>query len=222
MSGIPYIDCREASEALERYRCVHLISKKAAYPELAGDIVYGITKETVLIGEDVNIQIFGRCYVTAAGAFSAGEYVKCADNLGRVGAAGSVLTMDTGPANSGLYFTSKLRGYLGDTINVELDDPAGNDQPLVIGVTDKTIHIDLATGPAGAITSTAAAIKAALDATPAAFALVSTAVEGTGLGVVVADGPHYLTGGAGSIGVAFDDAAALGDEVEIFLFGGTL
>jgi len=86
--------------------------------------------------------------------------------------------------NSDVTYTAVNGGITGNDITIEYVDPVGNDQALAITVTDDAIEVSLATGPAGAITSTAAAIVAAIAADTDAAALVTGVADGTGLGVV--------------------------------------
>lgn len=104
----------------------------------------------------------------------------------------------TGTGNSGLVYTAKAAGALGNLITVELLDPAANSAALGVVVTGSAITVNLATSVAGAITSTAADVKAAIEGAAAAHALVAVSYPsgGAGSGVVVADAsPAALTGG---------------------------
>jgi hypothetical protein len=114
-----------------------------------------------------------------------------------------------------VYLTSKARGDLGgNNITAEFKNPGANNAPLSITVTDgtwrvhdpadadasdgiaeialpvKDIVVNLATDGTGAITSTAAQVVAAINADPAASALVSamTYLQSAGTGVVAATG----------------------------------
>jgi hypothetical protein len=100
--------------------------------------------------------------------------------------------------NNDLVFTAANGGTGGNSITVTYVDPAGNDQALGVVVTDSDIVVNLATGPAGAITSTADDIAAAIAADEDAAALVTVAdADGNdGSGVVTAMAEATLTGGA--------------------------
>jgi anaerobic selenocysteine-containing dehydrogenase len=106
-------------------------------------------------------------------------------------------TVDCTAANSDLTFTSKLAGVLGNAITVAYVDPAANDAVIGVSVVGNAISVSLATGPAGAITSAASDVKAAVDAFPAATALVSVAnaASNNGTGIVNAKPAQALTGG---------------------------
>lgn len=111
--------------------------------------------------------------------------------------AGVQATRTTGTGTSGLVWKAKHGGVDGNQISVALVDPGGNNVPLSVSVaaTDD-ITVTLATDGGGAITSTAAQVKTAVEANPTANALVDvTLVASPGDGVVVAAGAATLTGG---------------------------
>lgn len=101
----------------------------------------------------------------------------------------------TGTHND-LVFTSTETGDAGANITVTYVDPAGNSQSLAVttsvalylGKICRKIRVSLATGGGGAITSTAAAIHAAIEAEANANALVTVANKAgnDGTGVVTA------------------------------------
>jgi hypothetical protein len=97
-----------------------------------------------------------------------------------------------------LTYTAVAYGTAGNSITIRYVDPAGNDQALAVSVIASAITVSLATGPAGAITSTAAQIKAAVDASSPAHALVTVAVTGTGSTVQTAASVVNLASGAAS------------------------
>lgn len=102
-------------------------------------------------------------------------------------------------SNNALTFTSKLYGALGNDISVHLKDPGANGASLSISVTGRAIVASLATDSSGAITTTAAQLKTAIEANLAAAALVTIANTGasTGAGVIAASWrPVSLAGGA--------------------------
>lgn len=94
------------------------------------------------------------------------------------------LATDAGTASSkiiqDLTYTADAIGTAGNSITVVYVDPGANDQALSVGVVGTDITVNLATGPAGAITSTASEIKTAVDAFGAAAALVDITVSGVG------------------------------------------
>lgn len=137
-----------------------------------------------------------------------------------VGSIGDVceITGDGAPASSvqaslsrnpagddnALTFTAKTAGVGGDLISVAYVDPGANDAVLSVDVTDYAITVNLATDGGGSITSTAAEVKAAVEAKAEAAALVTvtidtgdTGVADDGSGVVTALAAANLASGAG-------------------------
>lgn len=102
-------------------------------------------------------------------------------------------------ANNDLTFTSKQRGRVANTISVRYVDPSANDASLSVSVSGRAITVNLATGEAGAITSTAAQVKTAIEGSAAASALVGVALapSNSGAGVVTALAATKLAGGRG-------------------------
>lgn len=101
--------------------------------------------------------------------------------------------------NNDLKFTSKLKGHFGNTIKVAYVDPDAANAKLAVTVSGTAIAVSLATDATKAITSTASDVKAAIEAVPAAAALVTVANAGadTGAGVVTAMAATALANGAG-------------------------
>jgi anaerobic selenocysteine-containing dehydrogenase len=109
--------------------------------------------------------------------------------------AAAALTVNTTAANSDVTYTAVTAGLAGNTITVEYAASATATAPLSVAVTGNDIKVTLAT-TTGVITSTANDVKTAVDATPAAAALVTTAVEGTGAGLVNIMAKAPLIGGS--------------------------
>lgn len=86
--------------------------------------------------------------------------------------------------NQSLTYTAVTSGAAGNLITVEYIDPPGNDVPLSVAVVGTAISVTLATNGSSVITSTGNDVKAAVNAFPAAAALVL--VSGTQAGVVTA------------------------------------
>lgn len=107
------------------------------------------------------------------------------------------LQTGTVTANNGITYTSKLAGVLGNKINLRLVDPKTNSAALSVVVSQQDILVTLATSAAGAITTTAAQLIAAITASPLAGALVSATATGasTGATVLTAATRQYLDGG---------------------------
>ena len=88
-----------------------------------------------------------------------------------------------------VVLTSKAYGHQGgNVLTAQLVNPGAADSPLSVSVTGNAIRVGLATDTAGAITSTAAQIVAALNANPAFAALATASLWRTspGNGVVLA------------------------------------
>lgn len=100
-------------------------------------------------------------------------------------------------ANNDLDFTAVTAGSAGNDITIRYVDPSAISQALAVSVLASAITVSLATDGAGVITSTAAEIDAAIDALPAAAALVTPANKAAndGSGVVIAMAATPLTGG---------------------------
>lgn len=111
--------------------------------------------------------------------------------------------------DNGLTFTALAPGVGGNEISIVYVDPEENDAALTVTVSGAAITVNLATSEVGAITTTAAEIKTAIEAHAVADTLVAVTIltsdTGTGddgSGVVTAMAEASLTGGAGTgIGV---------------------
>lgn len=116
----------------------------------------------------------------------------------------SLTVNPTGDENS-LIFTAVEYGSAGNSISVEYVDPQANDAELSVDVFRGQITVSLATGEAGAITSTAAQVKSAIAASYPASRLVTVAIDdsdgvlGDGSGVVTAMAAAPLENGAGTL-----------------------
>lgn len=122
------------------------------------------------------------------------------------GAVAATLTTNMTAATSDITLTAKVAGSAGNSINVTYVDPGAADQPLTVSVNVKTITVSLATNGAGAITSTAALVKAAINAHAEAAALVTAEDEGTGTGIVNAVVNANLAGGTDPVYCHFKPA----------------
>ena len=91
---------------------------------------------------------------------------------------------------------------------VNLIDPEGNDEELAVSVSGYTVNVSLATGGAGAITSTAAEVIAAVAADDDAAALV--AGDNTG----ASDGSAAVVEESGSSGVPDSTAAEVDAAID--------
>lgn len=111
-------------------------------------------------------------------------------------AVASTLARTSAAANSDLTFTDARQdaGASDTAVSVAFVN-GGNSQTLSVSVTGTAISVQLATDGGGLVTSTAAQVKAAIDASTSAAALVSVAQEGDGTGVVDAAASASLAGG---------------------------
>jgi len=116
------------------------------------------------------------------------------------GATAATLTVDPTGDNNALDYEAVAGGSAGNHISVEYIDPGATSQPLEVDVVDTAIRVWLATDGAGAITTIADDISAAIGAHPVASTLVTVTDSGVddGSGVVTEMGAAYLSGGAGA------------------------
>lgn len=115
----------------------------------------------------------------------------------------ATLTTSLTGANNDLKYTSVATGTAGNSNTVRYVDPGGNNAALSINITPSgstaALVVNLATDGAGAITTTASQIVAALALQGTAFTnymTVELAASNTGAGVVTALSITNLAGGA--------------------------
>jgi hypothetical protein len=151
---------------------------------------------TVIIDPDDLAGSFARL----RGGSTAGSTIRDIDGSGApsAGVQATLSTLLTGN-NNDLVFTAVPVGALGNRITVQYIDPGANNQALSARVTGGAIRIYLATGVAGAITTTAAQIAALPDFAALATAANKAANDGTG--IVTAMAATALTGGLDIPGV---------------------
>lgn len=101
-------------------------------------------------------------------------------------------------SNNAILWTAKVPGTAGESIKVQLLDPAQASQDLAVSVSGDTIVVSLETSAVPAITSTAAEVIAAVNAHLVANQLVTAANAGasTGAGIVAAVAATALDEGA--------------------------
>lgn len=147
-------------------------------------------------------------------------------------AASAQATRTVNPAgdDNALTYTAVVYGAGGHAISIRYVDPAANDAALAVSVVGSAITVSLATGVAGAITSTAAEVLAAIEASAPAAALVTVAIATSdsgvaddGSGVVTAMSVLSLAGGTGvGIGTAGPGSRYTDiTNVKLYLNGGT-
>ena len=133
--------------------------------------------------------------------------------------APATLTTALAGENNDMVFTAKENR----TIKVAYINPLGNNQALSVSVTVDTINVSLKTGSGGAIESTAAEIKAAIEAHYQANELVSVAhaTGNSGAGVVIALTATELANGVSAEGVLLNDVdCTYGDAAGAMLIRG--
>jgi len=147
--------------------------------------------------------------VGTAAAQNVGAFVSSTLHIANAGAPDDAAqaTLSRNPAgdDNALTFTSVAYGTGANSITITYVDPAANDAALSVGVAGSAITVNLATDGGGAITSTAAQVKTAVEGSGAAAALVTVAIDATdtgvaddGSGVVTALASAPMTGGAGT------------------------
>jgi hypothetical protein len=112
-----------------------------------------------------------------------------------VAAAQALLNTGLVGSNNAITWTAKRAGMGGNSVVITLTNPGGTN-PLTVTVVGNSVNVQLATN-AGAITSTAAQVIAAIKANSAANGLVDVANTGasTGAGVMAAVSATALSGG---------------------------
>jgi hypothetical protein len=150
-----------------------------------------------------------------------------------VPADGARATLARNPAgdDNALTFTAVEYGAGGNSISIAYIDPGAINQSLSVTVADKAITVSLATNGSGTITSTAAQVKAAIEANAVANALVTAAINTSdsgsaddGSGVVTALAAANMTGGAGFGVNVLGKGGLVADTTngKLYINGGTL
>ncbi|HWK29881.1 MAG TPA: M14 family zinc carboxypeptidase [Solirubrobacter sp.] len=101
---------------------------------------------------------------------------------------GSTSTLNATNAAKAVVLRTKAWGHEGgNDYSAQLVDPHANNAPLTVSLADKRVTVSLATDATGAITSTAAQVIAAINASPEASAVVEASKyrTNTAAGVVV-------------------------------------
>ena len=124
-------------------------------------------------------------------------------------ALASYLTTCTN-AESNILYTSKVIGPNGALIRVRYV-VSGTNTALSVSVSGNDITVNVATNGSGAATSTATQVKAAVDGSGPASALVTTALSGLGTGIVEAFGYRNLQDGSPQATLLYDSPTANAD-----------
>jgi hypothetical protein len=129
-------------------------------------------------------------------------------------AKAALTTVLTG-TNNDLTFRARKGGAAGNSITITLFDPPGNNVPLSVAVVGLAITVTLATDGASVITSTAAQVRDAINASPAAYSLVYAvlAASNDGTGLVTALAAANLIGGSDTLVETF--LGGLSDETAV-------
>lgn len=143
------------------------------------------------------------------------------------GAAAASTSTGVVGSNNAITYTAKEVGEAGTGISVSQVNPGTTNAALAVSVNGEAITVSLATDGAGAITTTAAQVIAAIAANGPASALVAAANQGasTGAGVVPAVAQTALAGGSDPttetptiLGQACSTVTQVGSIVEVDLF----
>jgi len=119
------------------------------------------------------------------------------ERLAAVSGTAASLTIDPAGADNALLWTAAARAFKGNQISVEYADPGASDSAMALTVEGREIIVSLATDGAGAITTVADDIAAAvlLDGDVSTLVTVADVAPDDGTGVVTAMARAYLTGG---------------------------
>jgi len=123
-------------------------------------------------------------------------------NLATTAAVKASYTTTLTGANNDIVLTAVAAGTAGNAIDIILADPSANNAALSVGTVGTVITVNLATGVAGAITSTASQVLAAINGDYLAQKLVLVTLSGAddGTGVVTALAKQDLaSGSAGAV-----------------------
>lgn len=186
----------------------------------AGEKPYGVAARDTVAAEPVLTFRGGEVPIEAGAALAHGQPVM-SDAVGRAVPfavlAGAKATRATGVEGdeNAITWTADLAGAAGNDISVEVLGSTGDDVALAVAVVGRAITVTPATDGAGVITSTADQVKAAVEASAPAAALVDVADTGAsdGTGLIAAVAAGNLAGGTGDAsgntraGVCCGDAA---------------
>ena len=167
--------------------------------------VAGIRETTVFEGE--NLQPGDGLYCSANGKLVGGY-----DDANEAVKA----TVDIGTGDALITYEAVDGGTAGNSITVR-HVVSGNDTPLSVSVSSLAVTVNVATGAAGAATSTAAEIVAAVNASSTAKVLVRASASGTG--VVAAASATNLAGGAAKALIVGRVISVIGGLLKFRLFG---
>lgn len=145
-------------------------------------------------GNSITITLTQPAIVAALDVSVVGSAITAA--LGTAGGTKSALSTSLTGADNDLVYTAVLAGVGGDSIRLRYVDPGGTTAALSVSVSGNDITVNLGRA-ASAINSTAALVKAAIEASGPAAALVTVANKAAndGSGLVTALSYTALSGG---------------------------
>lgn len=131
------------------------------------------------------------------------------------GAESATLTTSLTGTNNDLVFTSVNKTDSANDITITYTDTYTNNQSLSVSVSGSAINVSLATNSTGAIITTAAQVKAAVEANSSASALVTVAYANgnDGSGIVTKMSATHLTGG--TTGLYGDTMGSVEPEINL-------
>lgn len=213
-----------AAEILAQYAVVGPpnASNEVSMPDGAGYAVFGVTQQAAAAaGRHVSVRTSGESYAIVGGtAITAGQRVKCEGADGKIAPAVPSAVIDPTGANNALVYTAQpaWHGAKGNGISITYT-VSGNSTALSVAVNGLAINVIVATNSAGVAVSTAAQVKAAIEANAEAAALVTVANSGsdTGAGAVAAVAQTFLEGGNGDFATALESRATEDNIIKIWI-----
>lgn len=203
-----------------------IAAKSSQVEPMAATAANALLAVEIEVGEEMVIMLAG-LHPVAADLLPAGAdegdplWIDTSDNtlLSLTDVAEVANSLVTGVvANNNAIRWTQLDPDAGQIPRITLRDPAGNDQALAVDVDGRDIIVSLATGVAGAITSTAAQVIAAVLEHDQASQMVTAANSGasSGAGVVVAVAATPLAAGAaaGAGAVKFGRISSIDDVLD--------
>lgn len=186
-----------------------LVSRDPAFTALIeSDPAYKIL-EVAAYREMLKTQQFNQKVVAAMLAYAIGTDL---DNLGvtygnDVFRLGTPATLAVGTGNAGIILTSVITAVLtaasGNGVSFSVVSPGTPSAALTVAVAGSQITVSLATNGSSVPTSTAVQVASAINAYPAAAALVTATLAGTGATVMASAALAFLTGGVNELDDAY-------------------
>lgn len=138
-------------------------------------------------------------------------------------AARAKITIDPGVANTSIDYVANTAGVTSSGISIVYINPNANNQTLYVEVENRAIRVHLATGPGGAITTTANAIISAIVAHTQATALVTATNHSgsSGAGIVTAMPQTFLSNYDTSVTFTAVTQGAYGNTITVsYIYSG--